>query len=334
MVNRQINRFVVCVTLAGPFAAFLNVAVAEDRAVQDRPVSTPAEINTWIAELDDGRYLVREKATRNLLDAGDVALDALLDAANADRPEPADRALWILRQLGRSPDSGLAIAALERLVEVHGRPLLVDKAESELAVRSVQACEERLAPLGAEISMPFEPIDVANVVPILHLRLGPQWQGTLDDLRPLAQLRHQLHFRLEGAPIDDAVVKLFEEKEKLAHLQLLYTRVTPAGVDALKQRHPEAIVYVRNEALLGISAENHAKGVVVQTVENPSAASAAGILPGDIITAFDGKPLADFDRLTVRIAQHRPGDTVDVEILRGEETKKLSVTLGRWSDRR
>ena len=40
------------------------------------------------------------------------------------------------------------------------------------------------------------------------------------------------------------------------------------------------------------------------------------------------------DRLTVRVAQHRPGDVMDVEILRGEERKKLSVTLGRWPDGR
>jgi S1-C subfamily serine protease len=139
---------------------------------------------------------------------------------------------------------------------------------------------------------------------------------------------------LEGAAIDDAVVKLFEKKEKLTHIQFLYTKVTPDAVDALKKRHPDAVVYVRNEALLGISAENHPKGVMVQTVENTSAASAAGIVPGDVITTFGGKPLADFDRLTARIAQHRPGDTVEVEILRGEEQKKISVTLGRWSDRR
>ena len=60
--------------------------------------------------------------------------------------------------------------------------------------------------------------------------------------------------------------------------------------------------------------------------------AAAGIVPGDVIATIDGHALPDFDRLTVRIAQHRPGDTVDVEIIRGEERKKLAVTLGRWTD--
>ena len=335
MVFRELSILVAGASLIGALAAIPEATADEIAQVnQDRPAASPDEISAWIDELDDNRYLVRERATRNLLDSGDAALDALLAAANADRPEPADRAVWILRRLGRSPDTDLAIAALERLIQLRGRPRLVEKAEWELAERSVIACEQRLAPLGAELSVQFEPIEVANMVPMLQLRLGPQWQGTIDDLRPVAQLRHQLHFRLEGAAIDDAAVKLFEEKEKLAHLQLRYTNVTPAAVDALKQRHPEAVVYVRNAALLGVSAENHANGVLVQHVEQGTAAAAAGIVPGDIITSLDGQPLPDFDRLTVRIAQRRPGEKIDVEILRGGERQKLNVTLGSWPDGR
>jgi len=335
MAAREVSRQFVIAPMFAVLAA-LPIATAQQvgPVTQDRPAASADEISAWIAELDDSRYLIRERATQNLLESGDAALDALLAAANADRPEPADRAVWILRRLGRSPDTELAIAALEQLIQLRGRPRLVEKAEWELAERSVIACEERLAPLGAELSVQIEPIEVANMVPILQLRLGPQWQGTTDDLRPVAQLRHQLHFRLEGAAIDDAAVKLFEEKEKLAHLQLRYTKVTPAAVDALKQRHPEAVVYVRNAALLGVSAENHANGVLVQHVEQGTAAAAAGIVPGDVITSLDGKPLPDFDRLTVRIAQHRPGEKIDVEILRAGERQKLTATLGNWPDGR
>jgi hypothetical protein len=335
MFSREWKRFravalLIGVLVAPPFAAAQQTPTDE----RNQAAPAPADIQVWINELDDNRYLVRERATRNLLESGEAALDPLLEAANADRPEPADRARWILRRLGQSRENDLAIAALERLREVRGRPRLVEQAELELAERSVIACQQRLAALGAELAVQHEQVDVANVVPMLHLRLGPQWRGTLDDLRPLAELRHQLHFRLEGPPIDDAVVKLFEEKQKLAHLQLRQTRVTPAAVDALKQRHPEAIVYVRNDALLGVSAENHAQGVLVQHVERDTAAANAGIVPGDVITSLDGRPLPDFDRLTARIAQHRPGERIDVEILRGDQRKKLAVTLGSWPEGR
>ena len=331
MRPRVLNLFVAC---AVPFGAFFALPIARAQqspaAADERPAPTPDEISAWIAELDDNRYLVRERATRNLFDAGDAALDALLTTANADRPEPADRAVWILRRLGQSPDNDLAIAALERLVQLRDRPGIVEKAEAHLAERAVIACGQRLAPLGAELTVKYEPVEVANVVPLLEVRLGPQWQGSSSDLRAVAELRHQLHFRLEGEPIDDAAVKLFADRKKLAHLQLRDTNVTPDAIDALKRRHPDAKIYMRNDALLGISADNHPKGALVQHVERDTAAAAAGILPGDVITTLDGKPLPDFDRLTVRIAQHRPGDTIDIEILRGEESKKISATLGRW----
>ncbi|MEX0612379.1 MAG: PDZ domain-containing protein [Pirellulales bacterium] len=333
MAARELNWFCACVLLTGTLVP-LPMATAQQTppAKESQSAPTTQQIDAWIAELDDNRYLVREQATRQLLESGEAALDPLLAAAHAERIEPADRAVWILRRLARSRDNDLAIAALERLVQLRGWPLIVEKAESELAERIIVACEQRLTPLGAELSVQYEQIDIANVVPLVQLRLGPQWKGTTADLKPVAQLRHQLHFRLEGAPVDDAAVRLFEEKEKLAFLQLRDTAVTPAAIDSLKQRHPGATVYVRNAALLGVSAENHANGVLVQHVQPGTAAATAGIVPGDIIATIDGHQLPDFDRLTVRIAQHQPGDTIDVEVIRGEERKKLSVKLGSWAE--
>jgi S1-C subfamily serine protease len=109
--------------------------------------------------------------------------------------------------------------------------------------------------------------------------------------------------------------------------------VTPAAVDSLKERHPRAIVYVRGEALLGVEAQNHTAGVLVTNVEAGTAAATAGIIKGDVIASIDGHTLPDFDRLTARIAQHRAGETTEIEIIRGEERKKLNVTFGSWAGR-
>jgi S1-C subfamily serine protease len=121
---------------------------------------------------------------------------------------------------------------------------------------------------------------------------------------------------------------MFADKENLSYLQLFDTKVTPDAVDAVKAKHPDSIVYVRNQALLGVSAENHAAGVLVMTVPPNTAAAKVGIVQGDVITAIDGKPLQDFDRLTARIGQHQPGDKIEVEILRNNERIKLTPTLG------
>src|SRR6476469_1252554 len=87
-----------------------------------------AEIASWISALDDNRYKAREQATQHLIAAGAATLDPLLVVANVDRPEPADRAIWILRRLGGSRDNDLAVDALEHLAQLKGRPALVSKA--------------------------------------------------------------------------------------------------------------------------------------------------------------------------------------------------------------
>ena len=96
-------------------------------------------------QLDSNRYLVREQATQQLLAAGAAAFDPLLAAANGDRPEAADRAVWVLRKLGDSDDRQLALAALDRLVQVKDRPAVVAEA------RQIQS---RLRSLPARSSWP------------------------------------------------------------------------------------------------------------------------------------------------------------------------------------
>ena len=98
------------------------------------------------------------------------------------------------------------------------------------------------------------------------------------------------------------------------------SRVTPAAADALKERQPKAVVYIRNRALLGIQGDSQANGVRVIQAQDMYGAAKAGILVNDVVTKIDGKSLKDFDRLTAIISQHQPGDVVEVTILRGAET--------------
>src|SRR5262245_56140646 len=57
-----------------------------------------------IQQLDSNRYQERERATQLLLESAGSAMDPLLSAANGESPEAADRAVWVLRKLGDSPD--------------------------------------------------------------------------------------------------------------------------------------------------------------------------------------------------------------------------------------
>jgi putative serine protease PepD len=61
-------------------------------------------------------------------------------------------------------------------------------------------------------------------------------------------------------------------------------------------------------------------------------AERAGVQPGDVIVAIDGKPVADSSELIVAIRSRRPGDTVTLTIRRGGDERKIDVTLTASED--
>lgn len=288
------------------------------------------QIAKWIADLDDNQYRVREAATQRLVAASVAAIDPLVSAANSKNPEPADRAVWILRQLGQSPDRDAAMAALTGLAALRDRPAIADEAAAALDRLREQICQENLAKQGGRLTIVMDQMEFSQVQ-MVRVVLDDNWRGTTDDLKGLTALKQRNFFRLEGTGVGDAEARLFADVDHLRVLKLINTHVTPAAVDAIKAQNPKAIVYMKNRALFGISGATHAQGVVVQSVQSGTAAAAAGVVPGDVIAQIDGQPLPDFDRLTARIAQHAPGDEVDVQILRGDDRMTKRVKLGTWA---
>lgn len=328
-----VQLLVPCVTM-GQAVESSTAAKSPPAAGDERRSTSPAEVAAWVAELDSREYRVRERATRQLMAAGAATLDPLLAAANGDRPEPAERAIWILQKISQMDDSPAALAALQRLVQLRDRPGIVTQAESEIARITVLACKRHLESRGAECTVQMEPIpSLGTYASVFHVRLGENWRGTAEDFRPLADLRYQRHVRLEGAAVDDAIIKLFESSPQLVWFQLWKTKVSVAAIDSLKERLPAAEVYLRNRALMGVGCENNALGARVRIVEPGSAADVAGVVAGDIITAINGQRIPDFDRLTANVAQHEPGQQIKIKVLRDDESLDLYVTLGSWDAR-
>jgi len=69
------------------------------------------------------------------------------------------------------------------------------------------------------------------------------------------------------------------------------------------------------------------RGVYVTSVNSGSAADEAGIESGDVIVAVDAQPVNTVAQLQERIALNRPGDEVEVTIMRGENKKSLKAVL-------
>lgn len=94
-------------------------------------------------------------------------------------------------------------------------------------------------------------------------------------------------------------------------------------------------VHTRPRAFLGIRFANPNGGsaAIEEAVEH-GAAKAAGIRGGDVVVEFDGKEIDDTEQLRAAIRRQKPGDSVDVVVLRDEKRVTFSVELGTNSSPR
>jgi len=68
-------------------------------------------------------------------------------------------------------------------------------------------------------------------------------------------------------------------------------------------------------------------GIYVAKVNNESAAEAAGIKEGDVIISVADVPVNTTSELTEQVGRHRPGDKINIELIRGEKKKTIAVIL-------
>jgi serine protease Do len=71
----------------------------------------------------------------------------------------------------------------------------------------------------------------------------------------------------------------------------------------------------------------HAGGAIVSSVSEGSAAARGGIKQGDVIEAFNGQPVQDFNSLRNHVADTPPGSDATVTIVRDGSEKTLTVKL-------
>lgn len=83
-----------------------------------------------------------------------------------------------------------------------------------------------------------------------------------------------------------------------------------------------------NEKLASDLGLSQTSGVVILEVIADSPADAAGLKRLDIITKVDGKTVTNASEVVSAVRQHKPGDQIAFEILRGNQTQPINVTAG------
>ncbi|MGH2847288.1 MAG: S1C family serine protease, partial [Thermoleophilaceae bacterium] len=86
------------------------------------------------------------------------------------------------------------------------------------------------------------------------------------------------------------------------------------------------------------------EGVLVESVEDGSPAQDAGVRgtesdpaggiasPGDVIVSVDGEEVTSADQVVSAVAGKQPGDSISLEVRRGDDTRTLRVELGERPD--
>lgn len=303
------------------------VACGPARA-QHAQVDQIAQLDQWIAQLDSNQYQAREQATRHLLDTGTTALDALTSAANGDRPEPADRAVWILQQLADTQDLEQRRTALEHLVQLKKRPQVVADAQAALLGIKNSIAVQAIHELGGRVlEQAYEPRWPRQIQQ--QVILDDKWRGGDAGLKYLADLRDPGTVQIIRTDITREGLEQLKGVESLQRLHLYGTQLDEADKTALQAAMPSVEIDFRRGALLGIRG-GEGRPARVHFVQPGSAAAAAGIRIKDIIQKFNDKPVADFKELTNEIAACRAGELAKLEILREGKTKDVQVKLGRW----
>ncbi len=278
--------------------------------------ATPADVARWVNDLGSPQFARREAASKALLETGRPAVGPLAEAIQKGDFEVASRGIEIVRDMLTSDDEELVADAerlLERSAEDGGRASRLAAAALEFhQVGTAASARERLERLGAVFrERPF--VEQAGV----EVEFGSSWKGTTDDLRQLSQIRGLAGVGFHGVKLDAAAVAVIGRLRRLEQVELFGTGLSDEVIAGLASKLSDARIDVRKGGKLGVGAPAFGGPCEIRTIEPGSAADQAGIRPGDVIVAVDGRPVENFAGLTGRVAGRGPGERVRVTVERG-----------------
>ncbi|GAB4145298.1 MAG: hypothetical protein Tsb009_17400 [Planctomycetaceae bacterium] len=310
-------------------------------SVKDGRSSKPNQsVAELIEQLNHKSYKQRRLAEKKLFQRGNESVSHLIAAVNSGTPEISVRALGILEQIYTNPkteektvervEDGLEAMRDSQNLSVSTRAALVLERNQDLAERRALAAIKQLG----GIVRYYDPRDfqqqLGNGFPnppqirggiivqpsqktISYVLLGDRWKGGDEGLKYLK--------RLPG------LRNLYVAQNK---------KFQPASAKALNKLElsiPNLTIQYRGLACLGVRGAPmtvNGIGCQVTSVEKGSAADKGQIKPFDQIVRFANKPVDNFQTLVKLIAEHSPGETVPVEVIRRGQRKSLKVVLQGW----
>ena len=115
-------------------------------------------------------------------------------------------------------------------------------------------------------------------------------------------------------------------------LILMGTGLSQKRADQLIEELPGLQIQYRRGGFLGVMCIDNFDVCEVTGIQEGSAAEAAGLMRGDVITMVNETEIKHFRDLQKAINQHVPGDEVEVKYQRAGQEKSLKLELRRYQE--
>lgn len=153
------------------------------------------------------------------------------------------------------------------------------------------------------------------------------------ELQNVAKLKGLVQVFLTGIDIPAHTMVKMGTLKRLRFLNLKSCTFNVDAYQSLKRRRPNLQITTVARAFLGVRGpidfgrQNGAECRISEVIAG-SGADQAGVKVDDVITKINGHDIEVFDDLILYISQHDIGDSLEIEVRRGEEDLKLSAQLG------
>lgn len=292
-----------------------------------------------------GVYVLRELALSEDLETAQAARLALEGIAKPRKSMLASRATATLARLDQIRQAR-AIEILEELGAKIGRgytqigaAIVSDLFTVEVGAewkgndKDLQRLQwlgdvDQITMIGPKIS--DESVRLASQMKNVTIVIIKRAKITNRAIAHLKNLENLEHIAIQYSPIDDMCVDHLKVHNRVGLLKLYGTEMSQMGAGKLAEAMPTTKVDFRHGAFLGIGCNVHPEGCQVAIIHPDSSAAKSDIRLNDVIVLYEGKRAPDFETLTKLIAANKAGDTVTMEILRGEEKLTKKITLGEW----
>jgi len=77
----------------------------------------------------------------------------------------------------------------------------------------------------------------------------------------------------------------------------------------------------------GVPSSGSKPGVLVERADTPGPAASAGLRPGDVIQAIDGRAVSKMEDVQSILSAHEPGQSISLRVLRSGHEKTMTVQL-------